>query len=227
MKEYREVLDPVLHKAHASPYYVAFIAMVSAFAGINRRMGSSEPTDFIFDEQDGMQNKALRLYHRLKEFFPQRQFGGVAYRSDRDMFGLQAADLIAWQVRRFRCTPDEALRDELRRLHSSTRQPFKATRWKRDLEGLVTALLAGLPKLREAYGDERVDKFQRPPQTPAASFLSPYRKCLGSGGELWDLNSSLVLSYQRNEAETPCCRARLTHRDDATASVCRGQSRRL
>jgi hypothetical protein len=37
----------------------------------------------------------------------------------------------------------------------------------------------------------------------------------------------ILAQSQRNKDETPQCRARLIHRDDVTATVCRGQSRRL
>jgi hypothetical protein len=156
---YTKILYPILHKYHASPYYFAFIAMVSALAGINRYSGSAEETDFIFDEQVGMETKAVRLYHRLKGYFPERQFGRVAYRTDKDFLPLQAADLIAWQMRRFRCTPEEPLRDELRRLHSGRLQPFTAILRGKDLEKMAKATLDDIPKLREEYGDQKVDKF--------------------------------------------------------------------
>jgi hypothetical protein len=159
MKDYREIVYPVLPKSHTSPYYFAFIGMVSAFAGINRHSGSTQPTDFVFDQQDGMETKALRLYHRLKEKLPLRQLGQVAYHSDHEMLPLQAADLIAWQIRRFRCTPDEPIRDELTRLHSGLLQPFQSTIRRRELEKVVTAMMDNVPNLREEHGDEFVDKF--------------------------------------------------------------------
>jgi hypothetical protein len=158
-KSYREVLYPILHKYHANPYYIAFIAMVSAHAGINRHSGSREITDFIFDQQDGMQNKALRLYHLTKLALPDRQLGRVGYRSDKDTLPLQAADLIAWQIRRFLCTSGEPRRDELRRLHSGRVPPFRSILREKDLQKLVTAVQDNIPKLREEHGNEKVDRF--------------------------------------------------------------------
>jgi hypothetical protein len=63
--EYREVLYPVLDKPHASPYYFAFIGMVTALSGYYRHSGSTEIVDFVFDEQEGMQNRMLRMYGRF------------------------------------------------------------------------------------------------------------------------------------------------------------------
>lgn len=158
-REYHEIVYPVMHRNHASPYYFAFIAMVSALAAINRYSGSADATDFIFDEQCGIQNKAIRMYHLLKSNFPERQFGRVAYRTDKQMLALQAADLIAWQIRRFRCTPAEPLRDELRRLHSGTKKPYHAILRTDQLQKAVSATVDNIPNLRQEFGDERVDRF--------------------------------------------------------------------
>lgn len=156
---YQNIFYPVMHKSHASPYYLAFIGMVSALAGINQYSGSPKSTDFIFDEQEGMENKALRMYAAVKVHFPDRQFGRIAFRSDRQMIALQAADLIAWQIRRFRSTPGESLRNELRRLHSCRRPPFKSTINRHDLQHLADVTTANSPNLRQAFGDARVDRF--------------------------------------------------------------------
>jgi hypothetical protein len=148
-----------MNKSHASPYYLAFIGMVSALAGIKRYSGSPEVTDFIFDEQDGMENKASRMYVAVKTHFPERQFGKIAFRSDRQMIALQAADLLAWQIRRFRSTPSEPLRNELRCLHSCRRPPFRCTINKQDLQHLADVTIANIPKLRQEFGDARIDRF--------------------------------------------------------------------
>ena len=155
---YREILDPLLPGKVANPYYMAFIGLVSALAGLNRHRGSTETTDFIFDEQKGIESKALKMYHRLKALSPHRQLGRVVYRSDREMLPLQAADLIAWQMRRFRCS-FEPVREELRRLHSGSRREFRSTLTKRHLQRLANALNDNLPALREQFGEDRVDKF--------------------------------------------------------------------
>ena len=156
---YQDTFYPVMHKSHASPYYLAFIGMVSALAGINRHSGSPELTDFIFDEQDGMENKALRMYVAVKTHFPERQFGRVAFRSDRQMIALQAADLVAWQIRRFRSTPSEHLRNELQRLHSCRRPPFRSTITRKDLQHLADVTITNVPNLRQEFGDAEIDRF--------------------------------------------------------------------
>jgi hypothetical protein len=157
-KLYREILYPVLPATHANPYYFAFIAMVAAFAGINRHSGSLKSVDFIFDEQRGMQNRALRLYHRLEVHFPHWQFGRVAYGADETMLPLQAADLIAWQIRRFKSSA-EPVRGELRRLHSGSLPPYKKTLNRSTMEGMVKAMNRNLPSLRAEHGDNLVENF--------------------------------------------------------------------
>jgi hypothetical protein len=80
--------------------------LVIAFAGLNRHAGSTETTDFVFEEQTGIEDRVLKMYGRLKAASPRRQLGRVVYRSDRQMIPLQAADLIAWQMHRFRCSSE-------------------------------------------------------------------------------------------------------------------------
>lgn len=157
-KYYRDILDPLFPGKLANPYYMAFIGLVSAFAGLNRHSGSTEPTDFVFDEQTGIESRALKMYHRLKAHSPHRQLGRVTYRSDRQMLPLQAADLIAWQMRRFRCS-SESVREELSRLHSDPSRVFRSTLTKRRLHRLAKALTDNLPALREQFGESRIDKF--------------------------------------------------------------------
>jgi hypothetical protein len=157
-KHYREILDPLFPGKFANPYYMAFIGLVSAFAARNRYNGSAEETDFIFDEQKGLQDRAVKMYHRLKDRSPHRQLGRVAYRSDRDMLPLQAADLIAWQIRRFKCS-FEPKREELLRLHSDESRVFRSTVTQKNFRRLASTLTENLPALRKQFGEDRVEEF--------------------------------------------------------------------
>lgn len=155
-KDYREVLLPVLHDRHASPYYFSFIAMVTALSGFYRHTGSSETVDFIFDEQKGQEMTMRRLYHQFRGWFPNWKLGRVAFKSDKEFLPLQAADLIAWQTRRF-MSSNEGTRQALKRLHSG--HPGYRKRLKRqDLQHMADAIKRNLGNLREEYGDEPVDR---------------------------------------------------------------------
>jgi hypothetical protein len=157
-KLFEEGLYPELPGKHADPYYISAIAIITAFAGVNRFYGSGERMDFVFDRQTGMEEKVRRLFWGLKQDSPHRQLGGMVFRSDSDTLPLQAADLIAWQIRRFRCST-EPVRQELRRLHSSGRREFRKTISRTDIDNMVFALKQNLPQLRKDHGDDRVDRF--------------------------------------------------------------------
>jgi hypothetical protein len=154
--DYRELLYPVLHKQHANPYYFAFIAMVTALSGFYRHSGSTEMVDFIFDEQKGMENRMRRLYAQFRGWYPHWQLGRVAFKNDKQFLPLQAADLIAWQTRRFMCTA-EGTRKELQRLHSG-RPHYRKILRRQYLREMADAIQENIPKLREEYGDDRVDR---------------------------------------------------------------------
>jgi hypothetical protein len=81
----------------------------------------------------------------------------VGFGDEKKVLPLQAADLIAWQTRRFMCSR-ERTRKEYRQLHA-VRRPFRATVKRRLLQEMADAIRANIPKLCEEYGDDRVDGF--------------------------------------------------------------------
>jgi hypothetical protein len=155
---FREILLPILPSGHAHPYYFALVGIVTAVEAVSRHFGSIEPVDFIFDKQCGMEDKAVRMFLRLKRSLPNRHLGRIAFRDDREMLPLQAADLIAWQMRTFKSSA-EPLRAELRRLHSGPRRDFRKTLTRADFRIMAAAIQENLPRLREDFGVERIDKF--------------------------------------------------------------------
>jgi hypothetical protein len=127
--------------------------------GLYRHAGSNEMIDFVFDNQPGMKVKTARMYAQFRTMFPNWRLGRVGFAGDKKVLPLQAADLIAWQTRRFVCS-NEGTRPEFRLLHSR-RPPFKATVKRRLMQQMADAMRDNLPSLRKEYGDERVDRFQR------------------------------------------------------------------
>src|SRR5580698_9418244 len=105
-KDFNEVLRPLLPNSRTSPYYMAFVAMVTALSGVYRWGGSNDVVDFVFDRQDGMETKSARLYFRFRTWFPNWRLGRVGFQDEKLCLPLQAADLIAWQTRRFMCTQE-------------------------------------------------------------------------------------------------------------------------
>lgn len=156
--EFCEVLEPLLLKAHSSPYYFAFVAMVTALSGYYRHGGlSREIVDFVFDIQQGKQTRMESLYGSFRGWYPKWQLGNVHYRTDQDSLPLQAADLIAWHTRRFLCA-GEGTRNELKRLHADRSRWYRRILKRKDLAEGARAILDNLPNLKRQYGEERVEK---------------------------------------------------------------------
>ena len=154
---YNEILYPLLPKSRTSPYYSAFVAMVTALSGFYRWQGSDELVDFIFDQQDGMETKGARMYGSIRKLFPNWRLGRIGFQDDKKVLPLQAADLIAWQTRRFMCAK-EGTRPEFRRLHSK-RPQFRKILKRKGLQESADAIRNNIAALRVEYGDAQVDRF--------------------------------------------------------------------
>jgi hypothetical protein len=154
--DYKELLLPTLPPELRSPYYFAFIGMVTALSARYRWSGSGETVDFVFDKQDGLERKALRLYGSFRRGVPSWRLGRVAYLNDKEFSPLQAADLIAWQTRRFMCS-SEGTRVELHHLHSKYPNPPRSRIKRSDLVGMARAMQENVPNLVEEFGAESVE----------------------------------------------------------------------
>lgn len=82
-KDHYEVLYPILPKTRSSPYYSAFIAMVTALSGFYRWSGSDETVDYIFDQQPGIENRAASLYFNFRTWRPEWRLGRVGFADEK------------------------------------------------------------------------------------------------------------------------------------------------
>jgi hypothetical protein len=84
------------------PYYFLFTIMVGAAINIEALDGMSEPVEFVFDS-DQTHERGFRAM--LPELPRMQSIGGklvsVTRDDDKVALPLQAADLLAWQIRRF------------------------------------------------------------------------------------------------------------------------------
>jgi hypothetical protein len=156
-KDYRDILYPILPGKYANPYYWPFIGMVTALSGLYRWSGSDEVVDFIFDRQNGQEKQSLRLYEDFKVQYPLWRLGEVKFRSEAEFLPLQAADLIAWQTRRFMCVP-EGTRATFKRLHSGRVRPYRKILKRRNLIEMAGAIEANLSKMQKLFGMEQIAK---------------------------------------------------------------------
>ena len=89
---------------YRTPYLNCYIGIVVGLAKHHRDLGLSMPTDLVFDESDVVSRPAILLYDTLKESLPEdirKMMGGTpAFKSDKDILPLQAADMLAWHIQR-------------------------------------------------------------------------------------------------------------------------------
>jgi hypothetical protein len=101
---YRLFTEAEFEKSAREPFYLAFSAIISNVARHQSAAGLSGEVDFIFDNEAMFKDKIMREWDRFKtEASPDvREFIGddPAFRDDLKVLPLQAADLIAWWVRK-------------------------------------------------------------------------------------------------------------------------------
>lgn len=103
--DYNQIIKGRIAPIYDNPYFVLFLGFIISAGFLEVHLGDRSHIDFVFDNQDQFEKPsanyadALREWGRLGEVF-----GNVHYRDDKNVLPLQAADLLAWQVRRRVCT---------------------------------------------------------------------------------------------------------------------------
>lgn len=100
-QDYNEVIKPYVPEEWDNPYYFLFTAILASGTSAEKYFGSSRPIEFIFDKANKLEQPSHRLYSQISGG---PQFGNrvvnVHYEDEKEFLPLQAADLLAWQVRR-------------------------------------------------------------------------------------------------------------------------------
>jgi hypothetical protein len=104
-EEYGRILAPVATAGLKTPYFACFWCLIRTTARYHQMFGHDvPPVDFVFDEQGGLGDDAALMYRWLKESEPpeiQKLLGSTPiFRDDKLMLPLQAADMLAWHIRR-------------------------------------------------------------------------------------------------------------------------------
>jgi hypothetical protein len=108
-----------------NPYYFAFAAIISMMSRHSKEIGLSEPVDFIFDNESEKVQALAAWEHMKRQSLPSiRKLLGETpmYRDDRTTLPLQAADLLAWWIRKW--TLEDEPRDVRRFPWNTTRAIF-------------------------------------------------------------------------------------------------------
>jgi hypothetical protein len=105
-EEFRRILKPAAPYPLQNPYFGCFYGVIYSVARFHHANGVTVPTDFVFDEQGSVGVDAAMYYQWLKDDLGHDWVGLLGstpvIRDDKLVLPLQAADMLAWHVRRDR-----------------------------------------------------------------------------------------------------------------------------
>jgi hypothetical protein len=112
---FEEAVKPVAPHGFGRPHYQACFAVMAGVARQASEGGITTPIEFIFDQQDGVDDDVRFFFSDMIKALPPevRDLISAApwFKSDTDkqFMPLQAADMLAWHVRREHEYPDKPL----------------------------------------------------------------------------------------------------------------------
>jgi Protein of unknown function (DUF3800) len=101
-KDYDELVKGNVPPVWDSPYYFLQTIIIGAAINIERLDGESESIDFVFDRDLKHEKGSRKMLPAIRPL--QSMYGSlvnVSYQDEKEFLPLQAADLVAWQIRRF------------------------------------------------------------------------------------------------------------------------------
>jgi hypothetical protein len=166
-KDYDEVIKPYIPPMWQNAYYFLFIGFLSSATGMEKWAGNSRMIEFFFDSNQQVEKPSKKLYGQVCGL---PQFAGMVedihYKDEKLFWPLQAADLLAWQVRR-RFSVEEPERPQYEMaLNCPLDTPFVHTITRESLEELGEAMDENAKALWASMGyPESMRKWKRPPKT--------------------------------------------------------------
>lgn len=104
-EDYAAILKPASPEPLKAPYFACWWTLIDTVAQYHASLGfqGMPPVDFTFDQQDGVGDDAALWYGWLKDGRNEiREHLGATpvFRDDKFVPALQAADMLAWHIRR-------------------------------------------------------------------------------------------------------------------------------
>lgn len=110
-KEHDAVLKPNTPYMVRHAYFTLFYTVILKLAHWHLGMGMTSPVEYVFDEQGEIGEDAALWHRHIKSWQTPElaaQIGGTPkFEDDKKVLPLQAADMLAWHVRRRKERPDE------------------------------------------------------------------------------------------------------------------------
>jgi hypothetical protein len=104
MADYQALVNPTSPYVLGNPYFTCCFGMVSTVVQYAVKSGITIPIDFIFDQQQGVDGDiALFFSHMAQNLSPATRklvSGTPTFKDDKLVLPLQAADMLAWHLRR-------------------------------------------------------------------------------------------------------------------------------
>lgn len=102
--DFNRLLKPVVPLPMKTPYFPLCYAIMFGVSQVHHNLGVSLPCDFIFDHYDGLQAKVVSLMDIIlserSEPWIKLVGGTPVFRDEKIFLPIQAADMLAWHVRR-------------------------------------------------------------------------------------------------------------------------------
>jgi hypothetical protein len=161
-QDYNEIIKPYVPPEWDHAYYFLFTGIIAGVTSIEKYAGISRPVEFFFDSTDKQLKKRSKMLYGQVDDLP--QFGhrviNIHYEDEKEFLPLQAADLLAWQIRRRFCVQEEPRPQCDSALACTPEPPFHHTITRDELDRLGRTMdenammkwaLMGLPEHRRPW----------------------------------------------------------------------------
>jgi hypothetical protein len=110
-KEHNAILRPIAPFLLQQPYFSLFYTVILQLAHWHHDDGVTLPVDYVFDDQGAVGMEAVLWYRQIKKWQKPEiaaLMGNVPkFENDKLVLPLQAADMLAWHIRRHKDHPEE------------------------------------------------------------------------------------------------------------------------
>src|SRR6202034_3096979 len=101
---YNQLVRPSSPYFLRGPHFMACVGTISSLARFAAEQGIKTPIEFIFDQHDGTDGNVDLFFEAILLQLPRKSrrliAGKPLFRDDKDFRPIQAADMLAWHVRR-------------------------------------------------------------------------------------------------------------------------------
>jgi hypothetical protein len=101
--EYNSVLPEWAKLEIKHPYYFSFAVMMRTLRQFREEFLPNEPIEFVFDRKKNFEGVLSDMFNHLRDDSPNHRghLGAVSFRAKDKVIQLQAADYLAYEVRRY------------------------------------------------------------------------------------------------------------------------------